>query len=380
MVIQVYPIIKEEENDFLASRNCEIGYVVYAVCLLTFYRACTVPPGDLRKETLAKYDNYKYDNVLYKNSVCRTLKFRKLARSKYDKMTGRHVPKFDHFCVWLNQPVGEENHRDFMLFLLCHTAMLIYGSCALVQVVRYVIAKDNLTQVKFFNVQTSETMEATVLVLTKYLSSRYPYVICLGCLCFIMCAVMTGFFLFHLYLCARGMTTNEFFKWQDLRAWHKKATKDYEVAKGQGNAGKRWRRQGKDYAVSADYVDDNDDPSDPDDGGDHDDRDACDAGGGEREVVGDCDGSASSDDANDDTVKGAKALVQDPGPMPINIYNFGIFNNFKDMVWPRCQRMGDSGSNSNGGGGGMYSSKNQGNKSKRKSKSGTKKASKAKRL
>ncbi|GMH56456.1 hypothetical protein TrRE_jg10492 [Triparma retinervis] len=254
MVIYGYPLISSPSNSLLSPHHCKAGYAVFAVCLYTFHRACTVPAGDLRPSTLARYDNYPYDNVLYTPRDCRTLKFRKVPRSKFDRSTKAHVPRFDHFCVWLNQPVGEENYRDFLLFVLVHCGMLAYGSYVSLQLLRHIVDSEGLYAVKYYNARTGETVQASAMVVFRYMSNKHPALICLLVLSSVMGAVMAGFAAFHLWICGGGMTTNEYFKWRDIKAWHKEAT---------------------------------------------------------------------------------RKLVPDPGPLPKNIYDRGLFNNFHEVLFPR---------------------------------------------
>jgi hypothetical protein len=43
------------------------------------------------------------------------------ARSKYCRVSERCVSRFDHYCPWIGNAVGERNHRDFVVFLCLET-------------------------------------------------------------------------------------------------------------------------------------------------------------------------------------------------------------------------------------------------------------------
>ena len=71
----------------------------------------------------------RYDNVHFlPNKICSTAKVRKVARSKFCTTTWCNVARFDHFCPWINNAIGEENYRIFLLFLCCHALFLCYGA------------------------------------------------------------------------------------------------------------------------------------------------------------------------------------------------------------------------------------------------------------
>ena len=42
-------------------------------------------------------------------------------RSKYCRVSERCVSRFDHYCPWIGNAVGERNHRDFVIFLCLET-------------------------------------------------------------------------------------------------------------------------------------------------------------------------------------------------------------------------------------------------------------------
>lgn len=145
-ILYGYPLIP---NHYLPEYHKYVGYLTFFICITTFVKACTTPPGYINARNINKYDNYSYDNVLFTNRICKTVKIRKIARSKFDSMTNRHVARFDHYCVWLNNSVGEENYRFFLIFLAVHMFMLSYGSYAIAQIFRHDTLVKNLFGAKY---------------------------------------------------------------------------------------------------------------------------------------------------------------------------------------------------------------------------------------
>ena len=122
---------------------------------------------------MQKFDNYKYDNVIYAARDCRTLKFRKVARSKFDTNTKQCVAKFDHYCIWLNNTVGEMNYRYFLVFLIVHMFMLAYGFCAVCCIFAHIISVNGLLEAKYMSTVTGEPIRASFKVIVQYLIYAY---------------------------------------------------------------------------------------------------------------------------------------------------------------------------------------------------------------
>jgi DHHC palmitoyltransferase len=115
VVIYIYPQIRASTH--ISNVHTVIGNILFGFSMASY---CWVKmlwsnPGTITQETMSKFDNYQYDNVLYmsNNNICPTLGIRKLARSKYDRFSQTHVPRFDHYCTWLGTSIGEENYRFF---------------------------------------------------------------------------------------------------------------------------------------------------------------------------------------------------------------------------------------------------------------------------
>lgn len=292
-----YPQI--EASNFLHSHHRYAGYVLFALSLGSWHYACYVGPGTVTARTMPLFDHYDYDNVLYADRLCPTLQIRKIARSKYDRATGRHVPRFDHFCGWLNQAVGERNYRWFLLFLAIHVGMCCYGTWAMATVLYGEVIEKQLLRATFFNAATGEEVPASRSIVFHYLFARH-FQICGVLLLMSVMAVMLGLFLaFHLYITSRNMTTNEFFKWRSVRHWHKTERRKHQQALKEGKTGAK-----SSAGTVSEQVPDGD--------------------------VG-CMGPAISDSSPQVI---ADDEVVDPGPMPRNIYDKGIIQNFVEVLYP----------------------------------------------
>lgn len=285
--IKVYPLCRQSSH--VADYHRSIGYAVFALCLGSWRFACGIDPGNIDEKTIQKYDVYPYDDILYTSKVCPTLKIRKLARSKYDKYSDRHIPRFDHFCGWLNQPIGEENYRWFLFFLLVHVGMCVYGSTVL-----YLLLRGELEdEPGFFR---------TKLVMLAW---KHIWVVVAFLLMLTMCFVLGAFFAFHLWLALKNMTTNEYYKWKDIRAWHKDATVRYQQAL---NSGTIRADSGKTMASGMTYYQIRSKSAERDE---------------ERN---------SGDGVNKD------GIIINPGPMITNAYDRGIIVNFGEVFFPRALR------------------------------------------
>jgi palmitoyltransferase len=235
-----------------------IGGLVLLACIESWRRVFHSSPGYITQKTLHLYDHYPYDNVLFfPDAICPTLGIRKLARSKFDQYyiakspldKGRHIPRFDHYCGWVKNSIGEQNYRDFLIFIMIHFGMVgiqssiqytlyflpslaqilpscefpllikcLYGSIIVFKLLQGITDKMNLFQATFVNAVTGEEVDEIDLFLVgQYLTSEYFPLVSLGVLLTGMSILLGIFVIFHLYITSRGMTTNEFYKWREVR-------------------------------------------------------------------------------------------------------------------------------------------------------------------
>jgi hypothetical protein len=308
-------------SEHVSSNHKISGYVVFMACMWSWRKANTTSPGYIVEGNIPRFDNYPYDDLLYANQKCSSLGFRKLARSKYDRFTNSHVARFDHFCGWIDNTVGEENYRVFLLFLLIHVLMCAYGTFVTYHLFQGEIADKNLVNAIFYNAETGKEVKADYIVIAHYLFMKHFQVAAVSILMAGMSAVLGLFLCFHLYIAANGMTTNEYYKWRQVKKWHKKEKSKYASAVAEGLV--------KKFAASAKRSSGMGELPDVDVG----------CVGPTGAVTGqsgaeELDNNRPTNTREDEQADG----IIDPGPFPKNIYNLGPVENFKEIVFPRSLR------------------------------------------
>ena len=315
--LQVYPLITESIH--LGNYHRSIGYGVFTVCVGSWRVACGVDPGNVTDQTISRYDNYPYDDFLYKknNNICPTLNIRKIARSKYDRRTGgRHIPRFDHYCGWLDSPIGEENYRYFLFFLFVHQSMVVYGSAVL-----YIILRGKVFEAQ---AETGSLLLLSSAALIASILWRHVWITTALLVMLTTTAVLGSFLAFHMWLIYKGLTTNEYYKWKAIKVWHKEATKMYQSAlknviivesssssEGGGGGGE----QHSSSSVNACYDDE--------------------------EKNNNNDNKNGTIDPHSDSGDSSSSILN-PGPMRQNKYDRGVLQNIGEVFFPLSFRKSSS--------------------------------------
>lgn len=282
---------------------------------------------------MVRFDNYPYDNFLFVDkSICPTLGIRKLARSKYDRFTNRHVARFDHYCGWIHNTVGEENYRYFLLFLLVHVGMCVYGTVITWTLFVGEIRDKDLYNAIFFNGNTGDEVKADTWIIVHYMVMRHFELSSVLILMTAMSVVLFLFLGFHLFMAANGMTTNEFYKWRQVKKWYKREKSRYEKALKEGIVVLKQTQSSSSTTRAMDQLND------------------VDVGcvgpinnktveNNYQNTTSETSESTSRNDNNTSNItQNHNSNVTDPGPPPINIYNRGIVENFKEVIFPRSLR------------------------------------------
>jgi palmitoyltransferase ZDHHC4 len=306
----IYPWIQQQ--DYVSRYHQYVGYVLFVACLGSWRLASRTSPGLITKATLTQYNHYPYDHIMYEPGlVCRTRRIPRLARSKFDRhFYHENVARFDHYCGWVYNTIGQENYRFFLLFLAVHVLMCIYGSFVIGLLFYGEILQHNLLYITFFDRYTGEEITATKYIVFQYLFHKLLLEAAVWVIATVMGVALALFLAYHAWLTSRGLTTNESYKWGQVLQWYKRALREYNDAVQQGlnpvehsNAPNSATRE----AIPIHPADEANETSNL------------------------TDGASRSDSADAE-------VIQHPGPPPVNIYNRGLLENWKEVIFPLSLR------------------------------------------
>ncbi|CAD8122855.1 unnamed protein product [Paramecium sonneborni] len=189
------------------------GSLIFICCNYFFFKTCLTSPGIVNKENnneyIKKYQQY-YDEIQYKqNTTCTTCNIIKPARSKHCRICNVCVSKFDHHCIWVRQCIGQNNYKYFLLFLFSHIFLSLYGVVAGIFCLLGIAKKQSLFKLTYKNAVTGEINQATFLRVFTVISNRETFFVFIIFVCLIFFVVLTAFFLYHLNMIKKNLTTNE---------------------------------------------------------------------------------------------------------------------------------------------------------------------------
>ena len=183
---------------------------------------------------------YPYDRILYHpGHRCRTCLLLKPARSKHCGACDVCVARMDHHCVWVDNCLGRDNYRHFLLLLVSLTLLLSYGAYLAYavlapQVPGHPVARTNphLLPLRHSalpkHLRYAPSSGSFFGALKRWSARELAFVAMaadiggisvagVGLLAFFTAPLPFGMLVYHVYLIWSGMTTNESGKWADLR-------------------------------------------------------------------------------------------------------------------------------------------------------------------
>lgn len=190
-----------------------VPYVLLALKTLFFYLCIKRDPGTVTKKKVAgQLHIYPYDGRLFHPGVdCPTCQLVKPARSKHCRVCNRCVQRFDHHCVWVNNCIGAQNTRYFLLYLVTLSAMAADIALLTGDMLLHAVLRSGLLRASYID-ESGQQQPAGPLFVVQHLFLTFPRIIfMLGFLVFLF-FLLAGYALFHIYLALVNQTSNEWYK------------------------------------------------------------------------------------------------------------------------------------------------------------------------
>jgi palmitoyltransferase len=185
--------------DSISNIHKYIGYFVFVSCFGSWRLTNTSSPGSINSQSFKRYDHYPYDHLLFlPGKRCGSTNLIKIPRSKFDRIKyKRNIPRYDHFCGWVHNTIGEENYRWFLLFLAVHVVMCAYGSLVCMLLFRAEIKEKKLLELTFFDRATGTSIQSSWSIVAQYLFAQKTLEASVMIIMFFMAIALGMFLSYH---------------------------------------------------------------------------------------------------------------------------------------------------------------------------------------
>ncbi|KAK9765821.1 palmitoyltransferase swf1 [Basidiobolus ranarum] len=181
-----------------------------------FARICFSDPGVIGKFNVKKAcEVYEYDRLLFHPKDCSTCKIQKPARSKHCSMCGSCVARQDHHCIWVNNCVGQKNHRYFLMFLFATMFIAFYATLVIFLIFLGKIHERGLDNYHYTN-RSGETYRVPMYKVFIYMLHQNVLLGALGIFAILTGVIILVFTVGHVLTILNGTSTNESLKWEDI--------------------------------------------------------------------------------------------------------------------------------------------------------------------
>ncbi|KAJ6241505.1 palmitoyltransferase swf1 [Anaeramoeba flamelloides] len=210
--------------DFATTKSLDPYQNLY-LCLYLFFVMITflfgvfTKPGFVTDKNNEQYlKRYTFDEILFFKEQCETCKLIKPARSKHCRLLNRCVARYDHYCAWLMNTMGEQNYRYFILFLFANLFLVSFGLYTVVRVLEQKVINTKMFELKFRDSKGND-MDIGFTFMMNYLKRTQPYTLGFGYLLISLFVIVILFIIYHFRLIWKNTTTNESVKIHELKSF-----------------------------------------------------------------------------------------------------------------------------------------------------------------
>ncbi|KAJ2726465.1 palmitoyltransferase swf1 [Coemansia sp. Benny D115] len=202
-------------NRYLGAWHWAPIVMTLAVNMGSYAKACVADPGVVNMGNVAQAQRvFRPDGLLYQaNNLCRTCKVVKPARSKHCSVCGCCVQMMDHHCMWLNNCIGLNNARWFLVFLGSFTLVCLYGSYIFGTVLLELRQQNGLELAMVRDPDTGQLVPLSFRTSILYLLDENVLLAVLLVMLVILTPAIAIFTLYQLRIVSLGYTSNEETKW-----------------------------------------------------------------------------------------------------------------------------------------------------------------------
>ncbi|XP_069840108.1 palmitoyltransferase ZDHHC4 isoform X2 [Dendropsophus ebraccatus] len=190
-----------------------LPYILITLNLYCFYICCTTDPGRVTRQNESLcIQVYEYDDIMFHhNNKCPTCHLMKPARSKHCGVCGSCIQRFDHHCVWVNNCIGAQNIRYFLLYLLSLTLTAVSLAAVITVFLLQVVLLSHMMTAAYVDSEGHEDI-ANLAYVIQHLFLTFPRIVFTLGFLFLLILFLGGYTCFLWYLSITNQTTNEWYK------------------------------------------------------------------------------------------------------------------------------------------------------------------------